>query len=95
MSKDLVNVMRKLNSLGLHKEANIIKSAMLNDIVTEDSGLTIWLARVDFGDGIDTHYYFDSKEDADAWLEYETFRNKKWNIGVYSIDSVNVQRLVR
>lgn len=94
MSKDLVNVMRKLKSLGLNKEANIIKSAMLDDIVTEDSGLTIWLAQVDAGDGIDTHYYFDSKEDAEAWLEYET-SNDRYGLADYSIDSVNVQRLVR
>ena len=94
MSKDLVNVMRKLNSLGLRKEANIIKSAMLDDIVTEDSGLTIWLAQVDAGDGIETHYYFDSEEDAEAWKEYET-SSDNYGIANYSIDPVNVQRLVR
>lgn len=94
MSKDLVNVMRKLESLGLRKEANIIKSAMLDDIVTEDSGLTIWLAQVDAGDGIETYYYFDSKEDAEAWLEYET-SNDDYGMADYSIDSVKVQRLVR
>lgn len=93
MLKDLIKVANKLESLGLRKEANIIKSAMLDDIVTEDSGLTIWLAQVDYGDGSpETHYYFDSKEDAEAWLEYETAND---DYGNYSIDSVNVQRLVR
>lgn len=94
MSKDLMNVIKKLESLGLIREAKFIKTAMLDDIVTEDSGLTIWLAQVDVGDSIDTHYYFDSKEDAEAWLEYQS-SNDKYGLGNYSIDSVNVQRLVR
>ena len=94
MSKDLIKVIRKLESIGLYKEAKLIKSAMLDDIVTEDSGLTIWLAQVDAGDGIETYYYFDSKEDAEAWKEYET-SSDNYGIANYSIDPVSVQRLVR
>lgn len=94
MSKELIKVAKRLESLGLHREAKIIKSAMLDDIVTEDSGLTIWLAQADYGDGTETQYYFDSKEDAEAWLEYQN-ANNKYHIADFSIDSLNVQRLVR
>jgi len=93
MSKELIKVAKRLESLGLHREAKIIKSAILDDIVTEDSGITIWLAQVDYGDGAaETHYYFDSKEDAEAWKEYETSRDHSRSC---YIEPVNVQKLKR
>ena len=92
MSKDLIKVIRKLESIGLYKEARLIKSAILEDIVTEDTGQTVWLAQSAYREGVETQHYFDSEEDAQAWLDYEN-RDKHYP-GLY-IDPVSVQRLVR
>ena len=73
MSKDLVNVMRKLESLGLTKEANVIKSALTKsagkyDLKTSKVG-TIWLAETDVYDSIMVNHYFARKVDAEEWLK--------------------------
>jgi hypothetical protein len=73
MSKDLVNVIRKLESLGLIKEAGVIKTAINKhtgryDLETSTVG-TIWLAETDVYDSVIVNHYFARKIDAEEWLK--------------------------
>ena len=73
MIKELAKVANKLDSLGLTKEANVIKSALTKsagkyDLETSKVG-TIWLAETDVYDSIMVNHYFARKVDAEEWLK--------------------------
>jgi hypothetical protein len=75
MIKELIKVARKLESVGLNKEARLIKSAIFKysskyEVETSVAG-TIWLAlRSAYGGEGDPSviHYFARKVDAEAWL---------------------------
>ena len=75
MTKELMKVAKKLESIGLKEEARLIKSAIFkssgnNELETSPAG-TIWLAQRSAygGDGDPSViHYFARKVDADAWF---------------------------
>jgi len=75
MTKELIKVAKKLESIGLKEEARLIKSAIFkssgkHEVETSTVG-TIWLAQRSAygGDGDPSViHYFARKVDAEAWL---------------------------
>lgn len=75
MSKDLIKVIRKLESIGLTKEAAVIKSSLLKSTASYDYETSsvgkIWLAKRNVIDEILVEHYFARKIDAEVWLKIQ------------------------